>query len=154
MPSNNIPLQAFNRGIVSKLALARTDIDRIALSAEVQTNWMPRVLGSMMLRPGLQYLGQLEAPRLSFLKFIFATDDTALIELTNGAMRVWDDDSLVTRTAVTTTITNGGFNSDLSGWTVADESGASTVWSEFGARLKGTGFNSAILRAASDRVWQ
>lgn len=147
MPSNNIPLQAFNRGIVSKLALARTDIDRIALSAEVQTNWMPRVLGSMMLRPGLQYLGQTRSNlKAKFLKFIFATDDTALIELTNGAMRVWDDDSLVTRTSVTTTITNGGFNSDLSGWTVADESGASTVWSDFGARLKGTGFNSAILR--------
>lgn len=57
MPRNNVPLLAFNRGIISPLALARTDIERLALSAEVQTNWMPRLLSSMMLRPGLGYIG-------------------------------------------------------------------------------------------------
>ena len=41
---------AFNRGRISRLALARTDFARTQFSAEIQTNWMPRALGSMMLR--------------------------------------------------------------------------------------------------------
>jgi hypothetical protein len=45
-------LLAFNRGLQSRLGLARIDLERTALAAEVQTNWMPRSLGSMMLRPG------------------------------------------------------------------------------------------------------
>ena len=57
MARENTALVAFNRGRVSQLALARTDIKRIALSAETMTNWVPRVLGSMSLRAGLGYLG-------------------------------------------------------------------------------------------------
>jgi hypothetical protein len=46
---------AFNRGLVSELGLARADVKRITLSAAEMTNYMPRVLGSMMLRAGLEY---------------------------------------------------------------------------------------------------
>jgi hypothetical protein len=48
--------QSFNRGLVSPLALARIDLKRLALSADISTNWMPRTLGPMMLRPGLGYV--------------------------------------------------------------------------------------------------
>jgi hypothetical protein len=148
MPRNNVPLQAFNRGIVSPLALARTDIDRVALSAEIQTNWMPRTLGSMMLRPGLGYKGRTRADqKAKFLKFIFSTTDTSLIELTNGFMRIWTGDSLVARPAVTTTVTNGDFTTDLTGWSSADETSASSSWVVGGyMQLVGTGFNAAIRR--------
>ncbi|HDE1654264.1 TPA: hypothetical protein PCG80_004466 [Klebsiella pneumoniae] len=145
MPRNNVPLLAFNRGIISPLALARTDIERLALSAEVQTNWMPRLLGSMMLRPGLGYIGQtLDNKRSRFIPFVFATDDTALIELTDGKMRVWVDDVLVSRSAVSSVITNGGFESDLSGWTDADESDSSSEWTDAGMQLTGNSSTSAI----------
>lgn len=49
---------AFNRGVVSRYALARIDLKRLALSADEQTNWMPRTAGPMTLRPGLKHLGQ------------------------------------------------------------------------------------------------
>ncbi|EOI7348447.1 hypothetical protein OZ811_003343 [Yersinia enterocolitica] len=147
MPSNNIPLLAFNRGVVSRLALARTDIDRIALSAEVQTNWMPRILGSMMLRPGTGYIGQTKGnKKAKYLKFIFATDDSALLELTDSVMRIWINDALVTRPLVSTVVVNSGFITDLSGWTAVDEAGAVSQWTTAGAQLQGTGFNSAIIR--------
>lgn len=147
MPRANVPLQAFNRGVVSKLALARTDIDRIALSAEIQENWMPRTLGSMMLRPGLGYIGQTkDNARAKYLKFIFSTDDTALIELTDRAIRVLVNDQLVSRQAVSTVVANGEFSSDLSAWDDVDESGAESTWSAEGMLLLGTGFNAAIRR--------
>ncbi len=43
---------AFNRGLISQLGLARTDLKRMALSGSIQTNLMPRMLGSAMHRPG------------------------------------------------------------------------------------------------------
>lgn len=145
MPRNNVPLLAFNRGIISPLALAGTDIERLALSAEVQTNWMPRLLGSMMLRPGLGYIGQtLDNKRSRFIPFVFATDDTALIELTDGKMRVWVDDALISRDAVSSAIINGDFVSDLSGWTDADESDSSSEWTDAGMQLTGNSSTSAI----------
>lgn len=56
MPKQNAPLLAFNRGRISPLALARTDLDVAQLCAEEQTNYIPRSLGSMMLRPGLEFI--------------------------------------------------------------------------------------------------
>src|SRR3981081_2055142 len=122
MAVQNAVLQGFNRGLVSKLALARTDLKRTALSAEVMTNWMPRVLGSMMLRPGLGFLGDTRSDRKAkMIEFIFSLSDKALVELTDLNMRVWISDALVTRVSVATTVTNGTFAVDLSSWTNNDE---------------------------------
>jgi hypothetical protein len=142
----NVSLLAFNRGIISRLALARTDLKRSALSAEMQTNWMPRTLGSMMLRPGGEYLGAtfFQYPAIH-IPFIFANDDMAIIEITSGGVRVRVDEQVITRSAVTTTITNDDFDTDLTGWTDADEAGATSAWVSGGyMSLVGTRFNSAI----------
>lgn len=56
MPKQNTPLLAFNRGRISPLALARTDLEVARLSAETQTNYIPRSLGSMMHRPGFGFI--------------------------------------------------------------------------------------------------
>jgi hypothetical protein len=126
-------LIAWNRGRISPLALARTDFTRTALSSEIQTNWMPRTLGSMMLRPGLEYTGATKGNALSVsLPFIYATDDTARCELTDGIMRVWVDDVLVTRPAVTSAVTNGSFTSDVTGWTDVDGGTAVSAWATGG----------------------
>lgn len=143
----------FNRGRISRLALGRTDVSRVALSAEVQTNWMPRVLGPMSLRPGLQYHGT-EPGNGAYIPFIYDTDDTAILELTAGKMRVWENgDTLVTRETVSATISNGGFYDDLSGWTTDDEGSAVSDWLAItGAggngvlRLTGTGYDYAKTR--------
>ena len=118
MARNEQFLRTFNRGLVSSLALARTDLERIPLSAETMNNWMPRVLGSMMLRPGTLYLGATASNnKPKYIPFIFADDDTALVEVTNSLVRVWVSDALVTRSAVTASITNGTFTGNITGWT-------------------------------------
>lgn len=140
-------LYAFNRGLVSPLALARQDLKRMALSAETQTNWMPRVLGAMMLRPGTRYLHATRSnAAAAHIPFVFATDDTAILELTAYAMRiVSEDDTLLTRPTVATTINNGTFLTDLTGWTDTDEAGATSAWAAGGyMSLLGTGTNYAI----------
>jgi hypothetical protein len=148
MGSTSVALLAFNRGRLSPLALARTDFKRTALSAEVQTNFMPRALGSMTLRPGLKRTGATKSNLASItIPFVFSHDDTARIELTSGVMRVWVDDALVTRPTVTTTLTNGSFTSNVSGWTDLDAGDAVSVWATGGyLSLLGDGENAAKRR--------
>jgi hypothetical protein len=139
-------LLAFNRGLTSALALARVDLKRMALSAETFVNWMPRVLGAMRLRPGTKYLQSTRNDAASAsIPFVFSTDDTAIIELTDQALRVVVNDTVITRPSVSTAVTNGNFDSDVTGWTDSDEAGATSAWATGGyLSLLGTGTNAAI----------
>jgi hypothetical protein len=139
-------LVAFNRGLISTSGLSRIDIARVQLSAEVQTNWMPRVLGSMTLRPGFQFIGTTkDNNKARKIPFVFATKDTAEIEVTENVARIWVDDALVTRPAVTAAVTNGNFDTDLTGWTDSDEAGATSSFAAGGfMSLVGTDTLSAI----------
>lgn len=126
-------LLAWNRGRISSLALARTDFKRTSLSADIQTNWMPRKLGSMMLRPGWKYLGNTKSNVQAInLPFVFARDDTALIEVSDGAMRVRVGDALISRPSVTSAITNGTFDANVASWTNLDGGTAVSAWAAGG----------------------
>jgi hypothetical protein len=139
-------LFALNRGVVDRRGLARMDVKRLAMAAETQTNWVPRVLGSMMLRPGLQYIGATASNAAArYLRFVFSTEDAALIELTNELLRVWIDDALLTRPSVTSAIANGTFDTNLTSWTDSDEAGATSQWATGGyMQLTGNGTARAI----------
>lgn len=138
---------AFNRGIVDKKATARGDVKRLAMSAETQMNWVPQTLGAMSLRPGLEYIGAFTATTgaVKMIPFVFSLTDTALIEVTDEALRFWVDDALVTRPSVATAFTNGTFDTDITGWTDNDEGGdAISEWVAGGyMRLTGGGANGA-----------
>jgi len=136
-------LYSFNRGLVSPIGLARTDQKRVGLSASDMENWIPRVLGSMSLRPGLEYIGATASnAEAKFEEFIFATDDTALIEFTDSAMRIWIDDAVLTRASVSTTITNGTFITNITGWTDGSDAGGAIAW-DTGNYMKLTGNGTA-----------
>lgn len=146
MPRQNALVHKFNRGIISALAFARIDLERLAMAAETMNNYVARVFGSMMLRPGTKYLGSTRSDaKCNMLEFVFSTDDTALNEITDSNMRVWVSDSLVTRSSVTTAVTNGSFDTDVTSWTDNDESGGVSVWVTGGyLGLTGNGTNNAI----------
>lgn len=116
-------LFALNGGMVSPLALARTDLQRMRLTAETFENCMPRVIGPMGLRAGFKYLSSTKSDAVARqIPFIFSVDDTAIIELSDLAMRVLVDETEISRVAVSTTITNGDFSSDT-GWTLTTTGG-------------------------------
>jgi hypothetical protein len=151
MPRQTRSIFALNRGIISKRALARIDLPRTALSAEVMKNWMANTLGSMSLRPGLEF--KLTTPGNALSKtvpFIFTHDDRAELELTANAMRVLIDDVPIARVTVTAAVTNGNFTANIAGWTGASEPGAFAVWASNGgmgvAKINGTGSAAGILR--------
>src|SRR5688572_6679862 len=146
MAKQNVALHSFNRGIISRLGLARQDLERVALSAAIQNNWMPRVLGSMMMRPGWAYVGTTNGNEIAFhIPFIYSNTDTAILELSDEGMRVRVNEIIISRGTVSTAVTNGTFTSDVSGWTDGDESGATSDFQAGGyMSLAGTGFNAAI----------
>ena len=146
MGNKTLPLLSFNRGRVSRLGLSRQDVKRIALSADIQTNWIPTVLGSMSIRPGLGYKGATKSNAAAkLLEFIFSVSDKALIELTDMVMRVWVSDALVTRASVSTAVVNGNFGTNLNDGTDSDQAGATSAWATGGYMgLTGTGTNAAI----------
>lgn len=148
MGQENVALLAFNRGMISPQALARTDLKRTAFSAEVMTNWMARVFGSMMLRPGTGFLDSSRADATAnYIPFIFSTSDTALVEITDSNVRVWVSDAVITRGSVSSVTTNGNFDTDVTNWTDADESGGTSVWMTGGYMgLTGNGTAAAIRR--------
>jgi hypothetical protein len=80
----------FNRGLISPKALARVDLDRTRLSAEVYNNWVPETVGAMSIRPGTKFMGSsLRDTGAEFIEFVASTTDVALAELTNEKMRIW-----------------------------------------------------------------
>lgn len=90
MGKQNVGLLAWNRGLIDSRALARVDLDRTRLSAEVMTNWLPKSQGEMTIRPGTKYLGSsYNDTGAFFIEFVARTDDTALLELTDERVRVW-----------------------------------------------------------------
>lgn len=147
MPNQTSATLAFNRGVLSTLGLARVDLARYRMAAASMNNWMARVLGSMMLRPGWGYVGNTAGNnQAKTISFVFGATDTAAIEISQNVTRIWVNDVLVTRVAVGTTVTNGTFPASLAGWTNSSEAGANVTWGGAGqVSFVGTGANNAIL---------
>ncbi len=135
----------FNRGEIDSRMLARDDVERARQSGSYVKNFRPEKFGPMNFREGTEMLGVV--PGISnFLGFIAATDDTALLELTDEQLRVWVDDALVARTSVTTTVTNGTFDANITSWTDVSGTGSVAVWKTGGyASLTGAISSDAIL---------
>lgn len=128
-------LLAFNRGVISKLGASRIDLDRHGMSAEIQKNFIPRVLGSMMLRPGTEFIDFMleDLDLVRQMPFIFSVDDTALLEMnSDGFMRIRIDDVVLTRAAHSSIILNPTFAGNITSWTDTS-TGAATVTYDAGS---------------------
>lgn len=127
MPKLNTYLQAYNVGVQDKKHLPRVDLERMRLAAETQTNLLPLTSGPAFMRPGLEYLSTTASNAICRVKeFVFGATDAALMEFSDQLMRVRVNDVLVTRPAVTATVTSGDFSAST-GWTLTATSGATST---------------------------
>lgn len=128
MARTNAQLLALNRGEVSKIALARIDVAKLALASQCQVNWMPLVLGPAMLRPGLLNVGEVASDNpCQLVDFVYSKTDTTLIELTANIARFWISDALLTRVAVGTTVLDPTFTGTGSHWATTGTTGGCTA---------------------------
>ncbi|WP_159585918.1 hypothetical protein [Chelativorans xinjiangense] len=123
----NTYFHSFATGVQDATALPRVDLERMRLAAEVQTNLLPKATGPGFMRPGLEYLSSTDGNAVTRLKeFVFGATDAALMEFSNASMRVRNSDVLITRPAVTATVTSGTFSSGT-GWTLTATAGATST---------------------------
>lgn len=142
MARQNAALLAFNRGLASPLAIARTDLEKSNLLAAQKENWMPRVLGPMSLRAGLEnkYSVSSDGSKALMVPFTYAIGDSRIIEIAAGAVYFTDGAGYITTAGYANyTISNSSF-ALTTNWTDVDELGAtSTVVGDGYLKLTGTG---------------
>jgi hypothetical protein len=127
MAKANAALYSANAGEVSKIALTRVDVAKLRMAAACQVNWLPYVVGPMMLRPGLYHVGGiLNNNPARLLPFVYSKLDTSLISLTANQMRIWINEVLLTRPSVTTTIADPFFNGGNL-WTTSNTTSGASV---------------------------
>lgn len=143
-------VHAFNAGVWDRDILPRIDQEKARLVTEQQTNWLCTVTGKMFVRPGQEYLGQSASNVEAELReFVFGATDAALLEFTNGVLRFWVDDQLITRPSVTSAVVSGDFSS-ATGWTLASTAGQTTTVS--GGYLNLTAAGKGGLALAKQQV--
>lgn len=141
----NVYHHALNVGVVDKKHLARVDLERMRLAAEVQTNILPMTTGPAFGRPGLEYISTTDSNDVCRLKeFVFGATDASLMEFTDQLFRVKVDDTLVTRAAVTTAVTTPTFSSAV-GWTEANTGGGDCTFGGSGLTLNATNIGGLAL---------
>jgi len=130
----------FNRGEVDQKALVRSDVKRINSSASLMSNFIPSRLGSMIYRPGTEYVVELDNTYDHYLiPFIAAIDDTAILDFYNDKLEFIVNDVPVEANTVTSTVTPS-----FTGWNDAS-TGSAFLDSEGGLlRLTGDGFSNAV----------
>lgn len=137
MPRVSAPIYSLNGGEVGKEALARLDLERMQFAGSLYSNMLPRVIGSMTLRPGLEHIADINLGDVRLLEYSYSGGSALIPILSNQAMRVVKDNALVSRVSVSTTVASGDFSS-FTGWTDASTGSASAGVSGGDLRLIGT----------------
>lgn len=137
MPSVNAPIYSLNGGEVGDEGLARLDLERLQFAGSLYQNILPRVIGSMTLRPGLEYIADIDFGDVQLVEYNYSGGASLIPILSDMEMRIVKDDALVSRVSVSTTVTNGDFSS-FTGWTDASTGTATASVVSGYLRLVGT----------------
>lgn len=122
MPRTTPIISAFNGGLASKKALARTDLEVMPTMGVEYENYIPRARGEMQFRPGFERMGDGAAGRLYGVKF--DTDKAAVIDFRDQAARFWNTaGEPVTRAAPAFSVTDGSFGSSAA-WSLLSPGGS------------------------------
>lgn len=143
MPRVNAPLYSLNGGEVGSEALARLDLERLQFAGSLYLNMLPRVIGAMSIRPGLEHIASINFGPTQFLEYAYSGGSTLLPILSAGQMRIVRDREIVSRVAVSTAVTNGEFGS-FDGWSNASTGGATASVGGGQLQLNGTTQGSAV----------
>lgn len=123
----------FTGGEISPVMLAREDFEKYYNSCKTLRNFIPFPQGGIMKRPGTVYAGEAktEGRKVRLVPFEFSTEQAYVLEFGHEYIRYWKNGGQILGGG-TSIVTNGEFNSDLSGWT-QEEQGMDVLWDSSGA---------------------
>ena len=145
MPKGNFPLYSLNGGEVGEEALARLDLQRMQFAASECTNAIPRIVGSLTLRPGLEYMSELPATAGKTLGYNYSLAGDFLPVFSDQSFRILRNGAYIERSAVGTTIANGDFAGGVSftDWIDTSAGSAAAEFDTGSLKLRGSVFESA-----------
>lgn len=114
------PLQeAFNAGEFGARMAARTQFDKYVNAGALYENILPLPQGGWTARPGFRYINDAKSTSVRpwLVPFVFSTTQAYCLELGEQTLRFFKDQAQIVANDVTSSITNGDFASDVSGWT-------------------------------------
>lgn len=139
------PLQeSFNAGEFGERMAARVQFEKYLNAGSRYENILPLPQGGFSFRPGFRHIADAKSneTRPWLLPFVFSTTQAYVLELGENAMRFYRNQARIAAVASGAAITNGGFATDITGWT-ARNSGTGAVAHDAGAggrlRLSGAG---------------
>lgn len=136
----------FNRGVIDDLATARDDVTRVKNSAILMENFIPYRLGPMQYRQGMKHVATVNTADSRLVPFFSSIDSTAVLQFLNNKLRIYSNDEIISSEAVTSVVTNGTFNSNITGWTTVVDTGAVAEFDfTSAASLTGTTSGSASI---------
>lgn len=133
----NAAIYSLNGGEVGDEGLARLDLERLQFAGSLYENILPRVIGSMTLRPGLEHIADIDFGNVQLIEYSYSGGSSLVPILSDEEMRIVKDGALVSRVAVSTAVTNGTFGS-FTGWTDASTGAATATVGSGDLRLSGT----------------
>ena len=96
----NAPVYSLNGGEVGDESLSRLDLERLQFAGSLYLNMLPRVVGSMTLRPGLEHVADIGTGNVQLLEYAYSGTSSLIPILSNAGLRVVKDNVFVSRVAV------------------------------------------------------
>ena len=152
MPRSTLLQNQFTRGELSPRMKGRVDLDQYFQGAQTQVNFLSLPHGGATGRPGSVYVAEVRSSSSSqrLLDFIFSTSDAYVLEFCNQTIRFFRNRGQIVSADTDASITNGTFDSGITGWT--DQStGVATIAhdaSNLTLQLNGNGSDIAIAEQA------
>jgi len=117
------PIQpSFARGEISPRLWSRVDLSFYRLGLELCENFIVLPHGGATRLPGTRFVAEVKdsAAQARLLPFAFSTEQTYVIEAGQRSFRFFKDRGVVYVEATDATLANGGFDTDLAGWTASN----------------------------------
>ncbi|MEQ8708341.1 MAG: ubiquitin-activating E1 FCCH domain-containing protein [Rhodospirillales bacterium] len=133
-----VPIQpSFSRGELSPRLSSRVDLTMYATGLETCRNWVVLPHGGLTVRPGTRFVAEVKdsTKNARLLPFEFSTEEAYVIVAGDRNFRFMRDGGSVFVEDTDAAVVNGGFDTDLTGWTV----GGSVSQSEGAASFSATG---------------
>ena len=147
---------ALNAGGVDKQALSRVDLEKLRLAGEHPVaNWLPRVLGPMGLRPGMEHLHFIPGNRVTRpIPFERDSTTTSLLLASDQTIHIQTNGQLVQVVATASYVLNPDFSAALSGafntgWKDDSVAGGGTINPAVSTGVSGLILTATRSRAAS-----
>ena len=130
----------FTAGELSPLLYARTDLAKYANGAKTLLNAIVQPHGGVTRRPGTRFVATVKdsSKPVRLAPFQFSTEQAYVLEFGDRYLRFFRNEGTISAGDVSASITNGGFDSDVSGWTDRSTGSASISHVFVGEQVEGT----------------